>query len=107
MNKLELAYYAHLQTTRPKARIYPQAITLKLGNGVRYRPDFIVVEEVTVPGLPEPVRHITAYETKGGWVTSTGKLKVKLAPERYPWITFYVVTRNRENGGWDHLIIRQ
>jgi hypothetical protein len=93
LNKLELAWLDVLQRQHPTDRIHSQSITLQLGNGVRYTPDFVVV----MPGLA--TEGITAYETKGRHMWDDAAVKLKVAAALYPWIKFVLVSRN-EVGAW-------
>ena len=87
LNKTEAAFLEHLRATHPGAQIHSQAITLKLGNGVRYTPDFVIPP------------HVAAYECKG-FMRDDAAVKVKVAASLYPWITFFLVSK-RKGGGWD------
>ena len=89
LNKTERAFLGHLKRQDCGARVYSQAITLKLANGVRYTPDFIVVDEW----------RLTAYEVKG-FMRDDAAVKLKVAATAYPWISFHLVTK-RKGGGWD------
>ena len=89
LNKTERAFLGHLKRQDCGARVYAQSITLKLGNGVRYTPDFIVVDEW----------RLTAYEVKG-FMRDDAAVKLKVAATAYPWISFHLVTK-RKGGGWD------
>lgn len=89
LNKTERAFLGYLKRQDGGALVYPQSITLKLGNGVRYSPDFIETNEF----------HINAYEVKG-FMRDDAAVKLKVAASLYPWITFYLATR-RNGGGWD------
>lgn len=88
LNKTETAFLAYLKEnfTDASTHITAQGLTLKLANGVRYTPDFIVVY-----GKGE----ITAYETKGFMRDDAG-VKIKVAAQQWPWITFYLVTRRKK-----------
>ena len=89
LNKTERAFLGHLKRQDCGARVYAQSITLKLGNGVRYTPDFIVVDEW----------RLTAYEVKG-FMRDDAAVKLKVAATAYPRISFHLVTK-RKGGGWD------
>ncbi len=92
MNATERAFFEYLPESR-SGKIYVQSITLKLGNGVRYTPDFIVVDEGNL--------HLTAYEVKG-FMRDDAAVKIKVAASLYPWIDFRLVTKKkkRDGGGW-------
>jgi hypothetical protein len=89
LNKTEAAYLEHLRGGYPGGQIYTQAITLKIGNGVRYTPDFVIIDKPSV----------TACEVKG-FMRDDAAVKVKVAASLYPWITFFLVSK-RKGGGWD------
>lgn len=89
LNKTERAFLGHLKRQDGGARIYPQAITLKLANGCRYTPDFVATNEFS----------ISAYEVKG-FMRDDAAVKLKVAAHAYPWITFHLATK-RKGGGWD------
>lgn len=91
LNKLETSFLGHLRAIHgPPALILSQAITLRLGNGVRYTPDFV---------LHHPDTGLTAYETKGPRFWDDAKVKLKVAADLYPWISFFLAQRPK-NGAW-------
>ncbi len=92
-NKTEAAFAAYLraancsQGDRP---MFEQAVTLKLGNGVRYTPDIFCP-------LPEPV----FYEVKG-FMRDDAAVKIKVAAGLHTWARFYLATRKGKTAtGWD------
>lgn len=103
MNSTEAAYSAHLQARKERGeiqRFWFEPVTLKLATGVRYTPDFMVLEN---DGL------ITFRECKGttGKAGSEkayhhdglGKAKVAIAAAKFPFL-FYVVFKLRGGAGW-------
>jgi hypothetical protein len=82
-NKLEAAFAAVLRAENPGVQIREQAVTLQIGNGVRYSPDMMILE----PGRLE------AFETKGGLFRDDAKVKIKIAASIWPQITFWLVWR--------------
>lgn len=96
MNKTEALFLAHLQATFPGAWIEREPVALKLGNGVRYNPDFLV-------HLPENygahTQQLTAYEVKGH-MRDDAAVKIKVAASRFPFIRFVLVWRSSREGGW-------
>jgi len=90
MNKTERAFHEYLKGTMPAAQIYPQGLTLKLANGVRYTPDFATVDVE---------RKWTCWETKG-FMRDDAAVKIKVAAARYPAMTFHLVTK-LTGGEWD------
>lgn len=96
MNKTEALFLAHLQATFPGAWIEREPVALKLGNGVRYNPDFLV-------HLPENygahTQQLTAYEVKGH-MRDDAAVKIKVAASKFPFIRFVLVWRSSRAGGW-------
>lgn len=90
LNKTEAAFLEYLRAAFPHFEVLEQAVTLKLGNGVRYTPDFFVW---TLCGCE-------AWEVKG-FMRDDANVKLKVAASKYPWITFYLVRRQGKTGGWD------
>lgn len=104
MNKTEALFFAHLQATHPGAWIEREPMALKLGNGVRYNPDFAVYEqdgEWTANCQPE---RLTFYEVKGH-MRDDAAVKLKVAASRFPFIRFILVWRDLKSGGWRQQII--
>ncbi len=96
LNKTEQAFSDYLERDNvtgdfTKGRVLAQSITLRLGNGVRYTPDFVTVTFFR--------NLMTAYEVKG-YMRDDAAVKLKVAAAQYPWIAFKLVTR-RKDGGWD------
>lgn len=90
LNKTEAAFLAWLTSEREHpTRVLTQAVTLRIANGVRYTPDFIV------HGAPS----LIAYEVKG-FMRDDAAVKLKVAASLYPWIKFHLVSK-RKGGGWD------
>lgn len=87
LNKTEQAYFDHLKRYG-WSHIYREP-SLPLANGLRYKLDFLVV------GLHGDIQ---GHEVKGR-AYSTGIAKLKMAASLYPWITFYLVTKER-GGNW-------
>lgn len=91
LNKTETAFLEWLRARFPKESIRAQAVTLVLGNGVRYTPDFTSLKD----GL--------AWETKG-FMRDDAAVKIKIAASLYPEIRFHLVTK-RKGGDWDIQVI--
>lgn len=91
LNKLELAFLERLKRTYPGFEPMAQAITLKLANGCRYTPDFVVVR---FPEIKEEWATIDAYEVKG-FMRDDANVKLKVAASLYPWIAFHLVQRKK------------
>ena len=89
-SKLELAWGAELRSRyEHEATITEQAITLRIANGCRYTPDFVVAFR----------EEIAAYEVKGPHAWDDSIVKLKVAASAYPWITFRLVSRDKR-GSW-------
>jgi hypothetical protein len=101
LNKTEAAFYEYLKGQRPGASVLPQSITLKIGNGVRYTPDFAVVSDAT-NGHRSPVCEFHFYEVKG-FMRDDAAVKLKVAASLYPLFGFHLVTKRPKKlgGGWD------
>jgi hypothetical protein len=92
MNKLETEYFEHLQVCRSEYTIlHIQAVTFKLANGVRYTPDFFIVN----PPM--------AFEVKGKWVDGDSFPKLKMAASVYPEISWRLAWK--KDGVWQEQIV--
>lgn len=103
LNKTEQAFYDYLKSQQdtgvPRSVLPPQSITLRLANGCRYTPDFVVVFHFqTTKGWIVPTTDLVAYEVKG-FMRDDAAVKIKVAATSFPWITFYLVTRLPGGGG--------
>lgn len=100
MNKTEALFLAHLQATFPGAWIEREPVALKLGNGVRYNPDFLVHTDLVchADGRRDQAQ-LTAYEVKGH-MRDDAAVKIKVAASRFPFIRFVLVWRSSRAGGW-------
>lgn len=87
LNKTEQAFYDELKLMA-NCTVFPQSITLKLANGLRYTPDFMLVS---------PFGTWWAYETKG-FMRDDANAKLKMAAAKFPMIKFHLVTRKA--GQW-------
>lgn len=84
LNRLETAFLARLEHHyQHGAKILSQSITLKIGNGVRYTPDFVVVTQRKDFGIG-----IEVWEVKGKHAWEDSLIKLKVAAALFPWITF-------------------
>lgn len=66
-----------------------EPITLKLANGLRYTPDFMIIDEVG---------HIWFFETKGFW-RDDARAKIKMAAEKFQEYRFVSASWTKK-GGW-------
>lgn len=92
LNKTEQAFFDWLKATYPNRTHYSQAITLKLGNGVRYTVDFVSVLQYA-----RGEAFLNAYECKG-FARDDAIVKLKVAASMYSWLIFHLVTR--KGGTW-------
>lgn len=94
LNRLETAFLARLEHQyQHGAKILSQAITLKIGNGVRYTPDFVVVTQRKDFGIG-----IEVWEVKGPHSWDDSIVKLKVAAALFPWIAFNLASGNA--GTW-------
>lgn len=93
MNKLEQEYFDQLCTHH--IPLYPQSITFKIANGVRYTPD-IFCFAWPWRGENMPV----AWEIKGPWMTDDAVVKLKVFANAYPHIKVLLASKNKETGLW-------
>ena len=91
MNKLEARFLEWLTHEHCIGeRVYPQAVTLLLCNGVRYTADFFVpmIREKEGGGYESLG---TLYETKGPQaITDDSIVKIKMAAHEFPCFTFFL-----------------
>jgi len=88
LNKLELAFCDYLRAWSAKdgSRVSPHALTFRIGNGVRYTPDFIVTFTDNT---------IAAYEVKGPHAWDDSIVKLKVAAAQFPWCAFWLASRDK------------
>lgn len=110
LNKTEAAFYAHLQRTSKGTQepgnefpqridvMPPQTITLRLGNGVRYTPDFATVTHAHTIGNESAAQTLRFYEVKG-FMRDDAAVKIKVAASMFPYWRFYMVTK-ASRGEW-------
>lgn len=79
-NKTEARYHAFLAATRPHARIWFEAVTLKLGHDCRFTPDFLVESPIEV----------AFHEVKGGRKRDDAMVKLRVAATAFPLFSFYL-----------------
>ena len=98
LNKTEQAFYDYLKAREDPGvlrTVLPhEAITLKLANGCRFTPDFVVAYHCPMREQVE----LVAYEVKG-FMRDDAAVKIKVAATAFPWITFHLVTRLPGGGG--------
>lgn len=91
--KLHRDFGEYLRQTFPWASVREEDVTLKIANGVRYTPDWVVIDMERA----EPDERFVCYECKG-FMRDDAAVKIKLAPTIHPWAKFFLVTR--EDGKW-------
>ena len=93
LNKTEAAFELHLRAKFPAKIICAQGITLTLGNGVRYTPDFSTWAQL---GDAFPA----FFEVKG-FMRDDAAVKLKVAAAMYPQFMFFLVHRDKSApSGW-------
>lgn len=99
LNKTEAAFQDHLKAQYPKEEIHAQSVTFKIGNGVRYTPDFVTFVRWEDQEADEC--HCSAYEVKG-FMRDDAAVKIKVAAHAYPRVAFFLVTKRKAaaGGGW-------
>jgi len=95
LNKTEKSFLVRLNAVYGPERVLSQSITLQIANGCTFRPDFIVVQGMDGSDLWS----MMAFEVKGPYVWDDAKVKLKVAARMYPWIKFYLASRDGL-GGW-------
>lgn len=89
LNKLESEYLKMLQS-HSGCEIFPQAVRFRLGNGIWYKPDFIVIT---------PMHDVLGIEVKGPKAFRGGFENLKVAASLYKWIRWKLVWKD-EQGEW-------
>lgn len=91
-SKLEERYAWRLELEKTGGRIRDHMhhpFRLRLGKGVTYQPDFLIVR---LDGV------IELHEVKGPYCRDKGRVKYNAAAERFPWFQFVFVTCSK--GDW-------
>lgn len=90
MNKTESSYAMQLEALKQAGEIFHygfEEVTLKLADGVRFTPDFIVVRKVELVNLH--TNWITEFhETKGGFIRDDARIKFQVARKQFPFFRF-------------------
>lgn len=66
-----------------------QALTLRLGDDLRYTPDFLV-------HMPDGELHF--HEVKGGFIREDARVKLFAAAEQWPYFRFFLCQFERRTG---------
>lgn len=93
--------YLRATLESPERLVLEEAFTLRLGNGVTYRPDAWIIKKTENPFLIS----LVAYEVKGGHYWAQAKVKNKVAASLYPFIEFFLVRRDGPLAAWSFLKI--
>ena len=92
LNKLETKFWRVLCERFGDSQVKPQALRFKLGNGIFYKPDFVVTE---------PTRGIVAcYEVKGPHVFRGGFENLKVAAHQWPHVKWRLVWLDEKYSQW-------
>lgn len=99
-SRLEAEFAAYLEREKASSRILHHRYTLLLAEGLRYTPDFA---EVHADG------RVDFYECKGRFLfggasashTRATLTKPRTAAEIFPHHRFFIVTKNKESGGFN------
>lgn len=95
LNKLETAAWEHLQKKFHGRAVVPHGLTLTLGNGVKYTPDFVIKAGAA----------ILCYEVKGPFMREDSGIKLKIAAHEWPAFTFTLLWREGRGGPWCEQLI--
>lgn len=89
-NKTEQRYAEDILRISEGIEYYEwEAITLKIGNGVKYTPDFLVIRSTGV---------VEIHEVKGPKVWEDSIIKIKAAAAKFHFFKFYIA--QWDNGQW-------
>lgn len=96
MNKTEAAFAEYLEAKKLSGDVIDwkfHPMNVRLAAGTFYEVDFMA--------LGSDMR-VTIYETKGGFTTDKGQMKIKLCAEALPWFRMVKATKlpAKEGGGW-------
>lgn len=94
MNKTEEAYAQELERQKQAGQILDykfHPMRIRLADNTYYEVDFLVLHGD---------RSLAIHETKGGYTSDKGQLKIKLVAELMPWFGFYkAVKQPKKDGG--------
>ncbi|HYD58940.1 MAG TPA: hypothetical protein VEC35_01200 [Noviherbaspirillum sp.] len=96
MNKTEREYSDKLEAQKAQGLIIDykfHALRVRLADNTYYEPDFLVLHADMTVGI---------HETKGGFTTDKGQMKIKLCAEVLPWFRFFKCIKlpAKQGGGW-------
>lgn len=94
MNKVEAEYSRLLESMKTSGEVAWfafEGITLKLAEGSRYTPDFLVMKSDG---------QLEVHEVKGRWI-GDGKTKLRIAADKFPFKFKAIFAKlKRDGGGW-------
>lgn len=96
MNKTEAAYAEELASQKAMGKILDfkfHPMRIRLADNTFYEVDFLVLHAD---------RSLAIHETKGGFTSEKGQMKIKLVAEVMPWFGMLKVTKlaAKAGGGW-------
>lgn len=96
MNETEAEYARHLDDEKAAGRVLDykfHAIRVRLADNTFYEADFLVLHSDMT---------LAIHETKGGFTTDKGQLKIKLVAEVLPYFRMIKATKlaKKNGGGW-------
>lgn len=96
MNKTEAAYAQRLELMKHTGEILDwkfHPMNIRLADRTFYEVDFLVMHADC---------SLAIHETKGGFTSEKGQLKIKLVAETLPWFRFFKCIKlpEKEGGGW-------
>lgn len=104
-SKLEYAYSQYLDALVHAGEIVRwqyEPMTLHLGGGVKYKPDFVCWMPHVKGSGSMAGRWIQIREVKGSWIKNKrdGMTRLKMASVLFPYFSFLLVSRSA--GQWEH-----
>jgi hypothetical protein len=96
MNKTETEFF-HMLGLRGYAKVGYEAITLEIGTGSRYTPDFFCV-------FNGPAQLIILYEVKNNFIREASLVRLKVAARQYPCFVF--ILAQKKKGVWSEKTIQ-
>ena len=103
MNNLETEFWCILCNRYGDPFVKPQAVRLKLGNGIWYKPDFFVMNAFQDDFTQPPHRGTICYEVKGPHAFRGGFENLKVAAHLWSEIQFILAWK--ENSQWKEQIV--
>jgi hypothetical protein len=94
LNKLETEFRDYLRAMHPNFPVYEQAMTFRLGNGIRYTPDLCVMFEARLTCYEVKCPQRTRKDGKvvdAGKNVDRGKVVLKVAASKFPEIDWWLV----------------